>query len=197
MKIKPFKNIVPLILIAANVLLAILLILDFKIAYEANFQFSAAQDKISSLKKAKATAKHFKEKETADQESALKLKLPEDSTVPLEAIREAVEIAKGLGIKDISVYPKSELTKAPSGISAEVVPFEMKVNCEYGKISDFLKMLPKSHSLLQVAELEITRDNNNLPNLNATLLINTYTILTTKDKALPKGKNKGSPGKTP
>lgn len=198
MKIKFLRDMIPIIFIAVNVILAVLLIVDFKVNYELSLKLKVTQDKISSFKKAKTTIERFKEKEVDTQEDALKLKLPEDTIVPLSAIREAVEIAKALGIKDVSVYPKSEFIKGISGVpGVEIVPFELKLNCEYSKVLDFINALSKSSYLLQVSGLEIIRNNSRLPNLSAAMVINTYTILTAKDKPPVKAKSKASPGKTP
>jgi hypothetical protein len=185
MKKIPLKDIFPVFLSILNLVLAVVLILNIKRSVEVGSQAAFLQKSIDELKKAKLTIKNFDEVKFKKEEKALK-KVFIDQTVPLEAMKEIVNIARVLGIQDINISQKQESRKSDfESIGVKTLSFETRLGCEYTRLEDFLKKVADSPILINVRSLQVSRLENKLPNLDIRIVLDTYSIIS-KEKAVKK-----------
>jgi len=176
------KNIIPVTLMIINLGLVALVVLSFRQSVNRNSELGILKNKIVDLKTAKKIVRDFKEAQIIDEEGVLKKKLPLDSVIPLEVMKEVTRIGGKLEIQEINISFKKESRKAsPDFPNVEILPLEVKLSCGYDKITNFLKEIAKSPYLINAVDLKISRDPKKLSLLNATLTLDTYTILSKKE----------------
>ena len=132
---------------------------------------------------AKKLIEGFNEASLRSEEVSLGKKLPQEVTLPLEAIDELNKIATSIDIKEIRLNldkSSSQQYKKVSNVTALI--FRMNFTCEYETLLLFLEKLEKSPVLVSVKNLKITRNPKRIPFLDAEIDINAFSQTTKKKK---------------
>lgn len=176
------KNTVLGALLLSNLVLVTLLVLSSKAMVSLTLQESQLQEKIAALRKAKITVRDFSDEKIRQEEKSLK-KIFVDQSVPLEAIKEIVDIAKKIGIQRINIAQEYQFIKSEFP-GVKIIPVKIRFNSSYQNMLIFLKDISDSHILMDVRNLEVVRNASKLPDLEFNLTVNTFVVLT-KDKPSP------------
>lgn len=181
------KNKLPIFLVSIDILLILLLIISFKKTIDAASQYNALKRKTDELREAKEIVTSFNEDKLKQEGNKIK-KIPVGENVPLDAMKEVLNIAQGAGIKDINIYQLQEgLSKSISGLEIKELSFNVKINCEFNPLLKFLEKIKDSAVLITINRIIVSREDKKLPNLASEISLVAYTSIV---------KKKGSPNRS-
>ncbi len=129
------------------------------------------------LKKAKKIIAGFDEQSVSAEELELNQRVPPEATLPVDVMREVVKICWNLEINDVVLSAREASSEFPLSLGgAELLPIKADVVCKYEDLLKFLDHLSSAETFINIEGLNVRRNPDKLPKLEAEILLNGFTL---------------------
>lgn len=168
------------ILITADLILGAVIVFTLREVTQGSTQTLKWRKKEQEIGRLIAEVKQFDENKILAEHRNFIKRIPQDTVVPLPAMKALRQTAEELTIQEIRFSFDEKLIYTLPGIdNLKVLPFKVNLRGTYESLIRFLEKISSSEVLMVVSQVKIQRSPE-VPLVDATLTMQTFTMLTGK-----------------